>query len=49
LINLIECFGNSLLSGMLNLAQAVLHVSGVALLFSAGSRPWFRRSEIPKM
>lgn len=49
LINLIECFGNSLISGMLNLAQSVLHVAGVALLFSAGSRPWFRRSETPKM
>lgn len=49
LINLIECFGDSFISGILNLAQAVLHVSGVALLFSAGSRPWFLRSETPKM
>lgn len=49
LIDLIKCFGDSFISGILNLAQAILHVSGVALLFSAGSRPWFRQSETPKM
>ncbi|MFZ2279055.1 MAG: hypothetical protein WAW39_14720 [Prosthecobacter sp.] len=49
LMDMIKCFGDSFISGMLNLTQAVLHVTGVALLFSAGSRPWFGRSETPQM
>ncbi|MBN8420912.1 MAG: hypothetical protein J0L73_18490 [Verrucomicrobia bacterium] len=44
LSGMIECFGHSLISGMLNLAQTALHVTGVALLFTAAARPWFRRA-----
>lgn len=46
---MIECFGHSLISGVLNLAQAALHVTGVALLFTAAARPWFRRSTPPEI
>lgn len=49
LINLIKCFSQSFLSGMLDLTQAALHITGVALLFSAGSRPWFRPSTPPEI
>ena len=44
LSGMIECFSHSLVSGGLNLAQTALHVTGVALLFTATACPWFRRS-----
>ena len=44
LSSIIECFGHSLITGVLNLAQTALHVTGVALLFTPAARPWFRRS-----
>lgn len=47
LMNVIECFGDSFISGMLNLVQTALHVTGVALLFTAAARLWFRRPASP--